>query len=125
MMDDMVDVILDLILEGTFGVAKSKRVPFPIRILSAGLILLFFLGIVGFLFWNGVRSKKGFLIALGILFLIGFSYWYPLKYEIGTGTKNRLSGICKHGLSPLSSRKDTGSLTMAGKCSIQYGWSFL
>ncbi len=79
MIDGIVDIILDLILEGTMGAAGSKRAPFPIRFLSIVLILLFFLGIAGFLFWNGIYSQKGFPIILGSLFLVGFSVFVSLK----------------------------------------------
>ena len=71
-MDDLLELILEIILEGAATAADSRRVPLPVRILMAGLLLLFFGGIAGLLLWTGIGSGNWGLTALGILFLTGF-----------------------------------------------------
>lgn len=68
-MDDLLELVLEIILEGAAAATDSKRVPLPVRILLAALMILFFGGIAGLLIWTGIGSGNGMLAVLGGLFL--------------------------------------------------------
>ena len=72
-MDDLLELVLEIILEGAAAAADSKRVPLPVRILMAALMILFFGGIAGLLLWTGIGSGSWGLAVLGILLLVGFA----------------------------------------------------
>lgn len=75
MLDDIIEVVLELILEGAIEGAHSKKVPVLIRILLAGIILVFALGLVGLLFWVGLDSGNKGLMILAAVLLVIFSGW--------------------------------------------------
>lgn len=58
MLDDIIEVVLELVLDGAIEAAGSKKVPMPIRILAAGIVLVIALGLIGLLFWVGVDSNS-------------------------------------------------------------------
>lgn len=69
-MDDLVELILEIILEGAAEAVGSRRVSLPVRILLACLLLLLFGGIAGLLLWAGIGSGNVGLTVLGILFFV-------------------------------------------------------
>ena len=75
-MDFLFELLLELILEGTVELSKSIKVPKYIRYLLIGLIVLFFIAVIGIVLIAGFVSLEqnllqGFLIiALAIFLLI-------------------------------------------------------
>lgn len=75
MLDDVIEVVLELVLDGAIEAAGSKKVPMPIRILAAGIILVFALGLIGLLFWVGLDSGNTGLMILAAVLLVVFGGW--------------------------------------------------
>ena len=50
MLDDLLEWVLGVILEGASEAAGSQRFPMPVRVLLAGILLVFYFGIAGLLF---------------------------------------------------------------------------
>lgn len=75
MLDDIIEVVLELVLDGAIEAAGSKKVPMPIRILAAGIILVFALGLIGLLFWVGMDSSSTGLMILAAVLLVVFGGW--------------------------------------------------
>ena len=75
----MLEFILDIVLEGALTAAGSKKVPMPIRILLGGVILLFFLGIAGLMFWVGISTGNVLMVVLAAAFLASFLFWVYQK----------------------------------------------
>jgi len=75
MLDDMIEVVLELMIDGAMEAAGSKKVPLPIRILLAGIILMFGLGLTGLLFWVGIDSGSTGLMILAVVLLVAFVGW--------------------------------------------------
>ena len=75
MLDDIIEVVLELVLDGAIEAAGSKKVPMPIRILAAGIILVFALGLIGLLFWVGMDSGSTGLMILAAVLLVVFGGW--------------------------------------------------
>ena len=73
MLDDIIEVVLELVLDGAIEAAGSKKVPMPIRILAAGIVLVIALGLIGLLFWVGMDSGSTGLMILAVV-LLAFSY---------------------------------------------------
>ena len=69
MLDTLVEILLEIIIEGSLEAAESKKVPMPVRILLAAGVVLIFGAVVGMLIWNGVIRKSLLLIICGVLFL--------------------------------------------------------
>lgn len=76
-MDDILELILELILEivleGAVGVVSSKKVPMIIRVLLAVVLLAFFVGIFGLLFWVGIKNNSLLLIGITAFLTIGLA----------------------------------------------------
>lgn len=64
-MDDLLELVLEIVLEGAIEAAGSRRVPLPARIGLAALLAAFFGGIVGLLLWVGIDTRNWPLAALG------------------------------------------------------------
>ena len=80
-MDDLVEIFLEIVLEGVIEAAGSKKVPVPARILLAGVTVLLALGLLGFLFWTGVREQSlPVMLAAGAL-LVGLVllFWQKVR----------------------------------------------
>ena len=69
-MDDFLDLLLDIIVDGAMGAVDSPRVPLWVRILLGAVLLAFFLGISGLLMAAGISTESWGLVALGVLFLV-------------------------------------------------------
>lgn len=74
MLDAIVEIILDIILEGAIEAAGSKKVPLPVRVILVGMIILLSLGVVALVFWIGISRKSTILIFIAAAMLIGFAY---------------------------------------------------
>lgn len=75
-MDFLFELLLELIAEGTVELSKSIKVPKYIRYLLIGIIVLFFIAVIGIVLIAGLMSLEqnlllGFIIiALAIFMLI-------------------------------------------------------
>ena len=65
------DGLLEIIFDGVFEAAGSKRVPLPVRIFLTGILALFYLGLIGFIVWVGIYSKSKILMAVSAVVVIG------------------------------------------------------
>lgn len=74
MLDVIVEIILDIVLEGALEAAGSRKVPMPIRIILAGMILLLMLTVVALVFWAGAIHQSVILVLIAATMLIGLAY---------------------------------------------------
>ena len=70
-MDDFLELLLDILVDGAMDAAGSPRVPLWARILLGAVLLAFFLGLSGLLIAAGIGTGRWGLIVLGALFLTG------------------------------------------------------
>lgn len=75
MLDDILEVVLEIVLDGVVSAAESKRVPMPIRIGLIALLVVLWLGVVGLVLWAGIDSGSVLLILLGALLFFGAAVW--------------------------------------------------
>ena len=68
-MDDFLEFLLDIIVDGAIDAAEDRRVPLWVRILLTAVLLALFLGISGLLMAAGIGTGRWGLIVLGALFL--------------------------------------------------------
>ena len=71
-MDDLLEFLLDILVDGAIHAAGDRRVPLWVRILLGAVLLAFFLGLSGLLMAAGFSTGSWGLVALGVLFL-GFT----------------------------------------------------
>lgn len=69
----MLDIILELILNGAFEAVGSKKVPIVFRIVLALILLTFIYGVCGLLIYVGIETSNIALAVMGILLLVVFT----------------------------------------------------
>ena len=74
MLDDFIELILELILDGAIEAAGSKRVPMPVRILLAAMIMALVFSVCGLLIYIGVGTGN----ALVGVDLHKIPFWFGL-----------------------------------------------
>ena len=81
MLDDLIELVLEILLDGAMEAAESKRVPMPARIALGAGVALFFLAVVGLVFWAGVGTGNPGLIALALILLafVVIVFWSKVK----------------------------------------------
>lgn len=57
-MEFLIELIMEIVLEGAAETAKSSRVPKPLRIAAAVLIMLLFAVVLGVIAFTGVLALK-------------------------------------------------------------------
>ncbi|MBP5417505.1 MAG: hypothetical protein J6Y58_08275 [Clostridiales bacterium] len=67
-MEILFEFLFDLIVEGSFELSKSRRVPLPIRIVLGTLAALFFIAVIALIGFVGVAMFSENVLG-GILFL--------------------------------------------------------
>ena len=78
-MDDLLELVLEIILEGAVEATASSKVPLPVRIGLGFLLGVFFIGLFGLIFWVGLSTGNWLLMLLGIALLAGFGAWVWAK----------------------------------------------
>lgn len=71
MLNAAFEILLEVVLGGTEEAIHSPNVPVAMRILLVGLILLFPLGVFGWLLWSGIRAGNILRVLIAIAFLAG------------------------------------------------------
>ena len=54
----MLEFIIEVIFEGSFEMSNAKKVPMPLRILFAVVLIALYLSVFGVLLWCGIISKS-------------------------------------------------------------------
>lgn len=70
-METIFEFILELLLEGSIEISKSRKIPKYIRYPLIGLLSLFFLAVVGLIFLAGILCLKENIFAGILLILFG------------------------------------------------------
>lgn len=81
MLDDIIEVVLELILDGMVEAAGSKKVPMPVRIVLTAVLGLLALALFGLLLWVGISSGSALLIVLDVVLLAACTGWVCLKVK--------------------------------------------
>ena len=74
MFEKILEIMMEIIFDGTINSAGIKRVPFLFRILTALLISLFFISFSVFILYVGISSQNNMLILTGILVFVSSAY---------------------------------------------------
>ena len=90
MLDDVIEFVLEIVLYGAMEAVESKRVPMPARIALGAGVVLFFLTVIGLVFWAGVGTGNPGLIALALILLafVTIIFWNTAK-RLRKGKKSR------------------------------------
>lgn len=69
-MEYIFEILLELVLEGSVEVSKSRKVPKYIRYPLIVLIALFFIAVLGLIFFGGILAlKKNVLVGIALILL--------------------------------------------------------
>lgn len=77
----MLDIILEIILNGAIEAVGSKKVPIAFRVTLALILLVFIYGVCGLLIYVGVEASNVALDALGVLLIVVFTVLIILKVK--------------------------------------------
>ena len=69
-MEIIMEFLFELIVEGSLEASSDKKVPLPIRIIAAIILIAVYGGLIGFCFYSGIREKSWVLIVLGVIILV-------------------------------------------------------
>ena len=80
-MELILEILFDLIVEGSLEAVGEKKVPLVLRILAAAVLLVVFGGLVGVLLYLGISEKNWIVAALGVVIalMIGLAVWKTVK----------------------------------------------
>lgn len=69
-MELIMEFLFELIVEGSLEAFSDRKVPVPLRILAAVVLLGVYGCVIGFCFYCGIRDREWVLIILGIVILV-------------------------------------------------------
>lgn len=80
-MEIILEILFELIVEGSIGAVGDKKIPVPIRILAAVFLLLLFGAVVGALIYIGISEGSWIAVAAGIAIALitVFAIWRTVK----------------------------------------------
>ena len=71
MVDDILELVLDLLFDGTTALADAQKVPLALRVLLYVLLTAALMGIAAYLAWQGMQENSILLLLLASGMLIG------------------------------------------------------
>lgn len=66
-MEIILDILFDLIVEGSIGAVGDKKVPLALRILATVFLTVIFGGLVGVLVYIGIDEKNWIILIIGVV----------------------------------------------------------
>ena len=112
MVDDILELVLDLLFDGTTALADAQKVPLAVRALLYILLTAALMGIAAYLAWQGVQENSILLLLLASGMLIGSlvllavnAHWEPHRQELpeapnGCGWRLKLHTFCEDSFQP-------------------------
>ncbi len=91
-MEYIFEFIMELVLEGGIEVSKNSKIPKYIRYPLIGILSLFFIAVIGLVFFTGILSLKENILSGILLILVGL---YLLIMSVIRFRKAYLSKIDK------------------------------
>lgn len=89
MLDDIIEIILDIILEGMTEAAGSKKVPVPIRIALGAILAMFVIVLFVLFLIAGISNGSTVLIVLSIVLMAALVIW--VAFKVGSFQKHNRS----------------------------------
>lgn len=80
-MDDLLELVMDVLLEGAAETAASPKAPLRVRIILILILGIGFFGVAGLILWVGLDTGKWGLMLLGLALLTGGGAWIWYKYR--------------------------------------------
>lgn len=96
-MEFIVELLVEIVLEGTIAIGSEKKVPMPIRILCAFVEWIIFFGFGGLLVYMGYESiiqddtvSAAFSFGIGVLMIFGGVFIAVKMFRKRKENKNHL-----------------------------------
>lgn len=80
-MDSIMEILLTIIFEGALDSITEKNIPWFLRIMTAAVLLLFYVGFGSILIYIGIKNNNGIVIGTAIFLLIIVSVVAAKKYQ--------------------------------------------
>lgn len=69
-MDLILEVLFEIIIEGSLELVSHKKVPLISRIIAGIIVLAVYGGLIGLFFFFGIQNSQPILIVIGIIILL-------------------------------------------------------
>ena len=81
LIDFILDILFDLIVDGSFEAVDNKKVPVPVRILAAVILIGTYVGAFAFVLYIGITEKNWIIIVVDVIaaIIIGYAFWNTAK----------------------------------------------
>lgn len=66
----MVEIIVEIIFDGTLELVTAKKIPMFVRVLAAGLLLAFYIGFGGLLVYIGIKNNSIVVTGCAVVLLV-------------------------------------------------------
>lgn len=97
-MEILFEIIFEIIVDGALEAVSSRKVPMPLRILAALIVVGVFGGVIFLIVFTGIiclRSKDNIIAVAIILFLIAAMVAGVLIWRVVKFYKNRFNDISR------------------------------
>lgn len=81
MMDVILEIVLEVILEGAVDLSTDRKVPLPVRILLAAVLIALYLGLCGALLYLGIREDEPIVILIAVFIFLMCAVAVICKYR--------------------------------------------
>ena len=75
------EILFQIIVEGSLEASRDKKIPLWIRIIAGIILIAVYGGLVGFLIYEGIRSKNWILSVIGIALLVFFAFGFRKVFK--------------------------------------------
>ena len=93
-MDIFIQIVLDLIMDGSLGTVSDKRAPLALRVIAAVLLAAAFCGLIGFCVYLMIKDANWYVKVLGGLILLialhaAYRFFKMYRQRTDSGHKRR------------------------------------
>lgn len=81
LLDFLLEFLLEIILNGALESVSEKKVPMFVRVMTAILLLGFYIGLGALLIYIGITNKNGIIIGVAIFLYIVIAIAVVNKYN--------------------------------------------
>ena len=69
-MEFIMEFLFELIVEGSLEASSDKKVPLPVRIIAAIVLIVVYGGMIGLFLYSGIHGRNWGMLILGVIILV-------------------------------------------------------
>lgn len=80
-METLIEILVEIVLEGAQEAVGARKLPYPVRVFAAVLLLIFSVGVIGFIVFLAVKTKSRVVAGIAVFLLVMFVVAAAKKYR--------------------------------------------